>query len=98
LTTVATLGFGDIPPLAFAEAYNFVSPSGWVAFNIKEAFLGHDDTSGFCRLVKQMIDSNILKLHTQQRYRHRLALSGDPLHYVALVGEKQSDIPTEMVA
>ena len=40
LTTVAALGFGDIPPEAFATAFNLVEPTAaWVAFNIKERFL-----------------------------------------------------------
>ena len=39
LVTVAALGFGDIPPRAFAEAFNLVLDDGWIAFNIKEEFL-----------------------------------------------------------
>ena len=38
LTTVAALGFGDIPPLAFAKALDLVSTPGWLAFNLKESF------------------------------------------------------------
>jgi SAM-dependent methyltransferase len=96
LTTVATLGFGDIPPLAFAQAYNFISTPGWVAFNIKDKFLGQEDTSGFCCLIKQMVDDGFLNISTQRRYRHRLSLAGDPLHYIAIVGEKTSDVPVEL--
>ena len=39
LTTVAALGFGDIPPEAFAAAYNLVEDGGLIAFNIKERFV-----------------------------------------------------------
>jgi hypothetical protein len=96
LTTVATLGFGDMPPLAFAQAYNFISTPGWVAFNIKDKFLAQEDTSGFCRLIKQMMDDGLLNISTQRRYRHRISLAGDPLHYIAIVGEKTSDVPLEL--
>jgi predicted TPR repeat methyltransferase len=96
LTTVATLGFGDIPPLAFAQAYNFIATPGWVAFNIKDKFLYQEDTTGFCRLIKQMMDDGLLNISTQRRYRHRLSLAGDSLHYIAIVGEKASDVSLEL--
>ncbi|MFQ5575201.1 MAG: methyltransferase domain-containing protein, partial [Terriglobia bacterium] len=32
LISVAALGFGDIPPQAFLEAFNLISKQGWVAF------------------------------------------------------------------
>lgn len=97
LTTVATLGFDDIPPAAFSEAYNLISTPGWLAFNIKEDFLGEADSTGFSDLIKQMITSDVLKLLSQKRYRHRLSLSGDPLYYIAAVGEKKDDISMELL-
>lgn len=42
LVCVAALGFGDIPPRAFATAYNLITDGGWVAFNIKTEFLAPD--------------------------------------------------------
>jgi predicted TPR repeat methyltransferase len=97
LTTVATLGFGDIPPLAFAEAYNFITTPGWIAFNIKDKFLRQEDSTGFADLIKQMIASDTLQVQAQQRYRHRLSLAGDPLYYVAIVGQKTQDISLEVL-
>jgi hypothetical protein len=97
LTTVAALGFDDIPPEAFFEAYNLISTPGWIAFNIKEDFLREGDSTGFSELIKQMINSDILELLSQRRYRHRLSLSGDPLYYIAAVGEKKDDISMELL-
>ena len=97
LTCVAALGFGDIPTAAFATAYNFVEPGGWIAFNIKENFLNGEDTTGFSRLIRYIIDDGILSVQARKRYRHRLATNGDPLHYVAIVGQKSCDIPGTMV-
>jgi hypothetical protein len=97
LTTVAALGFDDIPPVAFSEAYNLISTPGWVAFNIKEDFLGEADSTGFSDLIKQMINSDVLELLSQRRYRHRLSLSGNPLYYIAAVAEKKDDISTELL-
>ena len=44
MTCVAALGFGDIPPLAFAEAFNLVGSPGWIAFNIRDRFLEEESS------------------------------------------------------
>ncbi len=95
LVTVAALGFGDIPPNAFAAAYNLVEQGGLVAFNIKEDFIGDGDGSGFARLIERGLADGALELRSQRRYRHRLSMWGEPLHYVALVAEKRTDLPIE---
>jgi ubiquinone/menaquinone biosynthesis C-methylase UbiE len=97
LTTVAALGFGDIPPQAFAEAYNLVSDGGWIAFNIKEDFLAGEDSSGFSRLMESLIETGRLEILTQERYRHRYAANGDPLIYVAMAGVKHDNASDRLV-
>ncbi len=97
LSCVAALGFGDIPALAFARAFNFIAPSGWVAFNIKESFLLEADTSGFSRLVKSLLMTDALEVHHLERYRHRISIDGRPLFYYALVGRKEQDIPERLI-
>ena len=92
LTTVAALGFGDIPVPAFRVAYNLIADDGWVAFNIKESFLDTADQSGFSRLIKRMMYQDYLKLYHLERYRHRLSIEGRMLHYYAIVGRKRRDI------
>lgn len=93
LTSVSALGFGDIPPLAFCEAFNAVSTPGWVAFNIKEDFLTRRDDTGFCGLIHRLLDEGILEMRDRRRYQHRLGVKGQPLYYVAVVGVKQRDVP-----
>ncbi|MBV9817869.1 MAG: class I SAM-dependent methyltransferase [Solirubrobacterales bacterium] len=88
LTTVAALGFDDIPPQALATAYDLLEPGSWVALTIKEDFLTTDDPSGFQRLIRRMLDDGMLELRTERRYRHRLSSSGDPLYYIAMVAVK----------
>lgn len=92
MTTVAALGFSDIPPLAFAVAYNLIQQGGWIAFNIKETFLNAADSSGFSQLVKDMLLSDILEVHHLERYRHRISIDGRPLFYYAIVGKKERDV------
>jgi hypothetical protein len=87
MTTVAALGFGDIPPKAFMEV-----------FNIKESFLDNRDTSGFSVFIKQLILSDYIDLHHLERYRHRISIDGDPLYYFAVVARKNSDVGADLLA
>lgn len=94
MTSVAALGYGDIPPPAFAQAYNYVEPGGLIAFTIKQDFLSERDLSGFSRLIRRMFDSGILSgALAERRYRHRLSVAGSPLYYLAYVAEKIEDVP-----
>ncbi len=97
LTTVAALGFGDIPVQAFVEAVNLIDEHGWVAFNIKETFLDRSDTTGFSKLIRELIFSEYLDLYHLERYRHRLSLEGEPLYYFALAARKNGDVPRDFV-
>jgi SAM-dependent methyltransferase len=97
LVTVAALGFGDIPPLAFAEAFNLVSDGGWIAFNIKEHFLDDGDPTGFSRLIGRLLETGIVEQRAEKVYRHRLSTNGEPLDYVAIVGVKRSDVPARLI-
>ena len=98
MTVVAALGFGDIPPDAFAEGYNLVNEQGWVAFNIKEDFVCEADQSGFCRLIGRLEDDGVLDIRERLRYRHRFCQDGTPIYYYAVVGRKQKDISAQMLA
>lgn len=96
LASVAALGFDDMPPLAFAEAYNFISSPGWIAFNIKEVFLEErSDQTGFSNLIGRMLREGLLEQRAQKRYRHRFSMTGRPLHYDAIVAVKKDDVPLD---
>jgi hypothetical protein len=88
LTTVAALGYGDIPPLAFLRALDLISTPAWAAFNIKETFLHESDQSGFSRLIRQLIQQDFLQPQCYRRYRHRNSMAGDPLYYIAMITKK----------
>lgn len=95
MTCVAALGFGDIPPLAFAEAFNLVGSPGWVAFNIRDRFV--DDEAGFGGLIARMFREDILEERTRTTYTHRISVGGEALEYVAIVAQKHADIPLDWV-
>lgn len=92
LTTVAALGFGDIPALAFAKALDLIETPGWLGLNLKEDFLRDEDTSGFSRLIRQLSNEGFLQVHCYRRYRHRLTTTGKPLFYVAMIAKKLRDL------
>ena len=92
MTSVAALGFGDIPPEAFAEAYNLIEPEGLVGFSLKEDMVSGADSSGFSRLIEAAVDEGALDVRREQRYQHRLNVKGEPLHYVAMIAEKVDDL------
>jgi hypothetical protein len=98
LVSVAALGFDDLPPLAYARAFNLIAREGWVAFNIKDLFLSGKDISGFSKLIKRMIDNDILVIHKQEKYQHRVALDNSPLFYYAIIAQKKADIPRDWLA
>jgi len=92
MTCVAALGFGDIPPLAFAEAFNLVGSPGWVAFNIRDRFY-EEQSSGFGSLLARMFREGVLEERTRTRYTHRVSVAGEALEYIAIVAEKHTDVP-----
>ena len=88
LTCVAALGFGDIPPLAFATAYDLLADDAWLAFNIREEFLA-ESASPFGRLIRELGARGRLTTSISERYVHRLSsVDGTALHYVAVVARK----------
>ena len=68
-------GFGDIPPLAFAEAFNLVGSPGWVAFNIRDRFL--EEETGFGGFIARMLREGVIDERARKRYVHRRSVSGD---------------------
>jgi len=88
MTSVAALGFGDVPPAVFERAYGLVASGGCVAFTIKEDFLADDDDTGFSALIARMLADGRMQERARRRYRHRLDVHGRPLHYIAMVGVK----------
>jgi predicted TPR repeat methyltransferase len=93
MACVAALGFGDIPPLAFAEAFNLVASPGWIAFNIRDRFI--EETTGFGGFIARMMHEGVLDERARKRYTHRQSVSGEAIEYVAIVAEKRADVPLD---
>jgi predicted TPR repeat methyltransferase len=96
LVTAAALGFGDIPPEAFATAFNLIATEGWLAMTIKEEFLdSRGDDSGFAQLLRSLIDDGLIEIQAHQRYCHRLSIDGEQLFYLVVIARKTADIPCD---
>jgi hypothetical protein len=97
LVIVAALGFGDIPSAAFLRALDLIEAPGWLAFNIKEDFLGTADTSGFAGLLRELAADGVIERQAFKRYRHRVSISGEPLYYGVMVAKKLKPLPAGLV-
>ena len=95
LITVAALGFGDIPVDAFINAFNLLDDGALVAFNIKDRFMSESDETGYKDVIQGMCEGSF-KVLQSRKYRHRVSMAGDPLYYVAVVGQKLGDADPEV--
>lgn len=94
LCCVAALGFGDVPPVAFAEALNLVGDGGWVAFNVRDRFFDERDPSGFGGFLRRLFAEGVLEERARLRYAHRISVDGESLYYLAVIARKRDDVPT----
>lgn len=92
LTTVAALGFDDIPAEAFLKTVNLIADDGWVAFTIRTDFLAAEDKSGFAELIGTLLWKDQVELHHIERYRHRFSVDGEPIFYFAVVVRKRGPL------
>lgn len=92
LTCVAALGFDDIPPRAFLEALEIIETPAWLAFSIKESFVNDDADSPFASLIWDLQRDGVIRLEAYRRFPHRLSISGEPLHYVAVIARKLREL------
>lgn len=88
LVVVSALSFSDFPPAAFQAAYDLVEPGGWIAFNVRDKFFEHVEEGGFPALIRDMVGDGRLELGKQHAYLHRRSVSGEELHYVAIIARK----------
>ncbi len=96
LVCVAALGFGDVPMLAFAKAFNLVASPGWLAFNVRDKIL-EEEHDGFGGLIERMCAEGVIEERARRQYTHRVSIAGEPLDYFAIVATKTRDIPLDWV-
>lgn len=92
LACVGALGFGDIPPDAFANALDLIAGESVIGFTVNVAFLDEDNPGSFAGLIKDLSDQGVLDIARTERFRHRYAVTGEPLEYAAVVGRKLTSV------
>lgn len=97
VTSVAALGFGDIPPLTLANAINFGNETSWIALTIKEEFFSEEDSSGMNDFFTELLQEEVIDIKTRQKYVHRKSLSGCKIDYDALIAVKNKEIPQQIL-
>lgn len=97
VTSVAAIGFGDIPPLTLANAIDIGSYDSWLALSIKEDFLKEIDSSGIYDLMNELAKEEIIDIKHKQKYTHRKSLSGNELKYDAIIARKNKEITAQIL-
>lgn len=92
LTTVAALGFDDMPPKAFAGGYQYLADGGLIAISIKADFVSGEDESGFSGMIHHGIDEGTIEVRGSRRYPHRLSAAGDVIEYLGIVAQKHGEL------
>jgi len=92
MSTIAAIGFDDIPPFTFLRAFNLIQDNGWIAFNIKDSFFENEEISNFSVMVKKILIQNYLEVYLIEKYRHRISIDGLPLYYYSIIGKKKCSI------
>ena len=92
MTCVAALGFGDIPPLAFADAFNLVASPGWIAFNIRDRYVDSACFGGSSRGCSTRGSSRSARASATPTASRSPASRCD---YDAVIAEKRADVPLE---
>lgn len=92
MTTIAAIGFDDIPAYTFLRAYNLIQNNGWIAFNIKDSFFENNELSNFSDMVRKILIHNYLEVYRIEKYRHRISIDGLPLYYYSIIGKKKASV------
>lgn len=50
------------------------------------------DSLGFSQLIRKLNKEKFIQTHCYRRYQHRVAISGEPLYYVAVIARKVKDL------
>lgn len=92
MTLISALSAGHIPTEAFIAAYDLIATGGFVVQNMRDpsrrAAAGVPD--GFTPFVLRALKAGRLEELLRVRYVHRLAVTGQPLHYVGFVSRKRA--------
>lgn len=88
----SALGFNHIPAQAWAKAFNTIADNGWVAFNVQKERWEDKSEASFLAWHPWVSEKNFFDIAETHEYQHRFYLDGRSLYYVAIIGQKLSNI------
>lgn len=93
----ALLISGALPHLPFKAFYNaldLITVGGWFAVTLREEVIGQEKSENACQLLEQLINNKTLEIVNKKTYQQRLSINGKPLMGVAIIGKKQTELPS----
>jgi hypothetical protein len=88
LISAGAFGGSHAPPAALRSALGLLPSGAPVVFTIDERWMQSDAPDGFRTAVSDLLTSAELRLLERSRFEHRLATSGDPIHYELIVAQR----------
>jgi SAM-dependent methyltransferase len=87
LTCAAALGLGHITAETFARLWDAFPPGSWFAVSVHEA-LAEPGGSDFGDYLQDLDRGEQGGIVHRERFRHRLTMAGEPIHYLAVVARR----------
>lgn len=97
LIASAVVRSDEVNPRTFAATFNVIRSSGWVALNLDNPFGAIDAQDAMGRLVRAMLDRQIVQVEATERYVHRLDTQGRRIESLAVVVRKLCDLPDDLL-
>lgn len=86
LVGAGALGLGHISAETFDRTWQRFRPGSWFAVTVAESLV--TPASEFGDYLQDLRRSSTTRLCVQERFRHRLTMSGTPIYYFVVVGTK----------
>lgn len=87
LVGAGALGLGHISADSFQRAWSALAPDSWFAVTAPETD-ATDPDSDLGRYLDELGRGDDTEIVTFERYRHRLSMSGEPIHYYVIVARR----------
>jgi head-tail adaptor len=88
LAGAGALGLGHVSAVSFAAAWEAFPAGGWLALTVAEELVDEQAGDLGAYLAELRAGAHATEVLHLGRFRHRLRMSGEPIHYYALVARR----------
>lgn len=89
LVAAGALGLGHISAESFHRLWSVFPAGAWFAVSVREDLVEPDASDFGSYLAEFERRREWGEIVLRERFRHRLTMRGDPIHYIAIVGRKR---------